>query len=186
MLKTTRSDWQPWQHGRTPEKCRRNWCTVHWQIWMVVQRTEKHIIVFASDNESETEETSTHEQSCPEKELVKQESVSKASGKLFDSSDDEESDSKEDSTRFSIKPQFEGRAGQKLMDLQSHFGSDERFRMDSRFLESDSEDEEKELNENTVDEDELAAERKKTLSVVQSVLSEHQCKQPYQQRISGC
>lgn len=28
-------------------------------------------IVFASDNESETEETSTHEQSCPEKELVK-------------------------------------------------------------------------------------------------------------------
>lgn len=57
------------------------------------------------------------------------------------------------------------------MDLQSHFGSDERFRMDSRFLESDSEDEEKELNENTVDEDELAAERKKTLSIVQSVLN---------------
>lgn len=97
--------------------------------------------------------------------------MSKASRKLFDSSDDEESDSKEDSTRFSIKPQFEGRAGQKLMDLQSHFGSDERFRMDSRFLESDSEDEEKELNENTVDEDELAVERKKTLSVVQSVLN---------------
>jgi hypothetical protein len=29
------------------------------------------------------------------------------------------------------------------MDLQSQFGSDERFRMDSRFLESDSEDEKK-------------------------------------------
>lgn len=29
------------------------------------------------------------------------------------------------------------------MDLQSHFGSDERFRMDSRFLESDSEEEQK-------------------------------------------
>ena len=27
------------------------------------------------------------------------------------------------------------------MDLQSHFGTDERFRMDSRFLESDSEEE---------------------------------------------
>jgi hypothetical protein len=27
------------------------------------------------------------------------------------------------------------------MDLQSHFGSDDRFRMDSRFLESDSEEE---------------------------------------------
>ncbi|GAB1298165.1 Nucleolar protein 8 [Apodemus speciosus] len=130
---------------------------------------KKTHIVFASDNESEREDTSTREQSCPEKELVKQ-SVSKASGKLFDSSDDE-SDSKEDSTRFSIKPQFEGRAGQKLMDLQSQFGSDERFRMDSRFLESDSEDEQKELNENKVDEDELAAEKKKTLSVVQSVLN---------------
>lgn len=132
---------------------------------------KKTHIVFASDNESETEDTSTHEQSCPEKELVKQASVSKASGKLFDSSDDEESDSKEDSTRFSIKPQFEGRAGQKLMDLQSQFGSDERFRMDSRFLESDSEDEQKEVNENKVGEDELAAEKKKTLSVVQSVLN---------------
>lgn len=27
------------------------------------------------------------------------------------------------------------------MDLQSHFGTDDRFRMDSRFLESDSEEE---------------------------------------------
>lgn len=28
-----------------------------------------------------------------------------------------------------------------LMDLQSHFATDDRFRMDSRFLESDSEEE---------------------------------------------
>lgn len=131
---------------------------------------KKTHIVFASDNESETEETSTREQNCPGKELVKK-SVGKATGKLFDSSDDEDSDSKEDSTRFNIKPQFEGRAGQKLMDLQSHFGSDERFRMDSRFLESDSEEEQKELNENQTNEDELAAERKQTLNVVQSVLN---------------
>ncbi|CAO2599953.1 Nucleolar protein 8, partial [Lemmus lemmus] len=33
-----------------------------------------------------------------------------------------------------------------LLDLQSHFGSDERFRMDSRFLESDSEEEQKATN----------------------------------------
>ncbi|XP_012966133.1 nucleolar protein 8 [Mesocricetus auratus] len=131
---------------------------------------KKTHIVFASDNESETEETSTHEQNCPGKEVMK-ESVVKASGRLFDSSDDEESDSKEDSTRFNIKPQFEGRAGQKLMNLQSHFGSDERFQMDSRFLESDSEEEQKELNENKTNEDELAAEKKKTLNVVQSVLN---------------
>ncbi|XP_055451240.1 nucleolar protein 8 isoform X1 [Psammomys obesus] len=131
---------------------------------------KKTHIVFASDDESETEDTTTQVQSCPGEELVK-ESLSKASGKLFDSSDDEESESLEDSTRFNIKPQFEGRAGQKLMDLQSHFGSDERFRMDSRFLESDSEEEQNELNENKMHEDELAAERKKSLNVVQSVLT---------------
>uniref|UniRef100_A0A2K5J9K5 Nucleolar protein 8 n=1 Tax=Colobus angolensis palliatus TaxID=336983 RepID=A0A2K5J9K5_COLAP len=92
-------------------------------------------IIFGSDSECETEETSTQEQSHPGEERVK-ESMGKTSGKLFDSSDDEESDSEDDSNRFKIKPQFEGRAGQK-----SHFGTDDRFRMDSRFLESNGEEE---------------------------------------------
>uniref|UniRef100_A0A2K5ED83 Nucleolar protein 8 n=1 Tax=Aotus nancymaae TaxID=37293 RepID=A0A2K5ED83_AOTNA len=103
--------------------------------------------------------------------LANLESMGKTSGKLFDSSDDEESDSEDDSNRFKIKPQFEGRAGQKLMDLQSHFGADDRFRMDSRFLESDSEEEQEEVNEKkTAEEEELAEEKKKALNVVQSVL----------------
>lgn len=67
--------------------------------------------------------------------------MNRASGRLFDNSEDEESGSEDDSHRFRIKPQFEGRAGQKLLDLQSRFGTDDRFRMDSRFLESDSEEE---------------------------------------------
>nr|XP_055127905.1 nucleolar protein 8 isoform X3 [Symphalangus syndactylus] len=103
--------------------------------------------------------------------LANLESMGKTSGKLFDSSDDEESDSEDDSNRFKIKPQFEGRAGQKLMDLQSHFGTDDRFRMDSRFLETDSEEEQEEVNEKkTAEEEELAEEKKKALNVVQSVL----------------
>ncbi|XP_008587562.1 PREDICTED: nucleolar protein 8 [Galeopterus variegatus] len=127
-------------------------------------------IVFSSDSESEAEETSTQEQSHPGEELGK-ESMGRASGKLFDSSDDEASDSDDDSSRFKIKPQFEGRAGQKLMDLQLHFGTDDRFRMDSRFLESDSEEEQEEVNEEkTAEEEELVAEKKKALNVVQSVL----------------
>lgn len=127
-------------------------------------------IIFDSNSESETEETSTREQSHPGEELVK-ESMGRASGKLFDSSDDEESCSEDDNNRFRIKPQFEGRAGQKLMNLQSHFGTDDRFRMDSRFLESDSEDEHEEINEKkTPEEEELAAEKLKALNVVQSVL----------------
>ncbi|XP_069906253.1 nucleolar protein 8 isoform X2 [Oryctolagus cuniculus] len=127
-------------------------------------------IIFGSDSESEKEETSSQAKSCPEEELVT-EPMGKASGKLFDSSDDEESDAEDDSNRFKIKPQFEGRAGQKLMDLQSHFGTDDRFRMDSRFLESDSEEEQEEINEEkTAEEEEFAAEKKKALNVVQSVL----------------
>ncbi|XP_076994839.1 nucleolar protein 8 isoform X2 [Tamandua tetradactyla] len=138
-------------------------------------------IVFGSDNESETEETFNQGKDHPE-DLVKG-SVCHTSGKLFDS-DDENSASEDDSKRFTIKPQFEGKAGQKLMDLQSHFGADERFRMDSRFLESDSEEEQEqkclivqrhdvnaEVNEKkTVEEEELAAEKKKALDVARSVL----------------
>lgn len=40
--------------------------------------------------------------------------MAKASGKLFDSDEDKESDSEDDGDRFRIKPQFEGRAGQKV------------------------------------------------------------------------
>ncbi|VCX40348.1 unnamed protein product [Gulo gulo] len=120
-------------------------------------------IIFGSDSETE-------EQSHPGEEPMK-ESVNRASGRLFDSSEDEESGSEDDSHRFRIKPQFEGRAGQKLLDLQSHFGTDDRFRMDSRFLESDSEEEQEEVNdEKTVEEEELAAEKLKALDVMQSVL----------------
>uniref|UniRef100_A0A665VF80 Nucleolar protein 8 n=1 Tax=Echeneis naucrates TaxID=173247 RepID=A0A665VF80_ECHNA len=62
---------------------------------------------------------------------------------LFGGSEDEEDGDEEgDNSRFDIRPQFEGRAGQKLMALQSRFGTDERFRMDSRFLEEDEEDKE--------------------------------------------
>ena len=48
--------------------------------------------------------------------LMQQESMGRASGKLFDSSDDEESCSEDDNNRFRIKPQFEGRAGQKVSE----------------------------------------------------------------------
>lgn len=124
-------------------------------------------IIFGSDSESETEET--REQSHLVEKPLK-ESLSRASGKLFDS-DNEESDSEDDSNRFRIKPQFEGRAGKKLMDLQSRFATDDRFRMDSRFLESDSEEEQEGINEKkTAEKEELAAEKSNALNVVQSIL----------------
>ncbi|XP_074459375.1 nucleolar protein 8 isoform X1 [Larus michahellis] len=128
----------------------------------------KHII-FNSDVESEAEvdevlkkDTSlgnTHE---------KDESASKTLGRLFESSEDEQGDT--DDERFKIKPQFEGKAGERLLKLQSRFGTDERFRMDARFLESDGEEEETNILK-ADEEEELAAEKKKNLQILGSLLN---------------
>ena len=57
---------------------------------------------------------------------------------LFGASDDDNNDGIEDENQFKIKPQYEGEAGQRLMELGSKFGGDERFRMDERFVEENS------------------------------------------------
>ncbi|KAJ6668413.1 hypothetical protein lerEdw1_015790 [Lerista edwardsae] len=131
---------------------------------------QKHI-VFDSDAESEDEvQERTKEKSSGK--LLEKEFSTKTSGKLFESSEEDESDtSSEEDDRFKIKPQFEGKAGEKLMHLQSRFGTDERFRMDTRFLESDSEqeDDSKKL-EVDEEEDSLALEKKKNLEILKNLL----------------
>ncbi|XP_075015439.1 nucleolar protein 8 [Calonectris borealis] len=129
----------------------------------------KHII-FNSDVESEAEVDeilkkgaslgNTHDED---------ESTPKTSGRLFESSEDEQDDT--DNERFKIKPQFEGKAGEKLLKLQSRFGTDERFRMDARFLESDSEEEAETNILKADEEEELAAEKKKNLQILGSLLN---------------
>lgn len=86
-------------------------------------------IIFGFDSECEIEEILIQEQSYLGEEWVK-EFMGKILGKLFDSSDDDEFDFEDDSNRFKIKFQFEGRVGQKFMDLQLYFGIDDRFCMD--------------------------------------------------------
>ncbi|TDH13628.1 hypothetical protein EPR50_G00035220 [Perca flavescens] len=96
---------------------------------------------------------------------------------LFGGSENEEdADEEEDGSRFDIRPQFEGKAGQKLMELQSRFGTDQRFRMDSRFLEEEEDKEEESEKKKSVTEEEeaLDEERKKNLSILQSVLGSSQ------------
>ncbi|CAB3374080.1 Hypothetical predicted protein [Cloeon dipterum] len=56
--------------------------------------------------------------------------------KLFD---DESGDEGGDADRFKIKKQFEGKKGEKLLEMQSTFGMDERFKLDKRFAEEDVE-----------------------------------------------
>nr|XP_014344472.1 PREDICTED: nucleolar protein 8 [Latimeria chalumnae] len=120
------------------------------------------------------EESKAQKENLQEKEkLGGKEFRKKTSGKLFDSSEDEEeTDHDVDDQRFKIKPQFEGKVGQKLMELQSRFGTDERFRMDARFIESDQDDEgAEEIQKVTTTEDwELAAEKKKNLEILRSLL----------------
>lgn len=63
------------------------------------------------------------------------------------------------------------------MELQSRFGTDDRFRLDSRFLEEDEgkDEEESERKRSVTEEDEtLEEERKKNLSILQNVLGSSQ------------
>lgn len=46
--------------------------------------------------------------------LIKDESAPKTSARLFESSEDEQDDA--DGDRFKIKPQFEGKAGEKVSE----------------------------------------------------------------------
>ncbi|XP_025916973.1 nucleolar protein 8 [Apteryx rowi] len=126
----------------------------------------KHI-VFSSDVESESEVDEMAEKDASLGNMLEKESAPKPSGRLFESSEDEQDDT--DDERFKIKPQFEGKAGEKLLHLQSRFGTDERFRLDARFLESDSEEEETKILE--TEEEELAAEKKKNLQILGNLLN---------------
>ncbi|XP_053339462.1 nucleolar protein 8 [Clarias gariepinus] len=152
----------------------------------------KHI-VFDSDEDvtNDTENTAPQKASLfgedpdeddgfgsEEKQALKEkESKKAAASKLFDSSedeggDDDDDDDAADEDRFKIKPQFEGRTGQKLMELQSRFGTDPRFQMDSRFLDSDGEEQEQDIEpQQAPGEQELVEEKKKNLSILQSVLN---------------
>ncbi|KAM6325686.1 nucleolar protein 8 isoform 1-T1 [Podargus strigoides] len=127
----------------------------------------KHII-FDSDVESEAEGDEMLKKDVSLGNTHEDESAPKTSSRLFESSEDEQDDT--DNERFKIKPQFEGKAGEKLLKLQSRFGTDERFRMDARFLDSDSEEEETKVLKADEDE-ELAAEKKKNLQILGSLLN---------------
>ncbi|OCT85595.1 nucleolar protein 8 [Xenopus laevis] len=134
----------------------------------------KHI-VFDSEADSEEDDKVTLSTNAMSKPTVNEQSKTT---KLFESSDDESKEDdkgSDDADRFQIKSQYEGRSGEKLMQLQSRFGTDERFKMDSRFLDSNSEDEEEEETSQKTqadkEGDELSAEKKKNLNILQSLLN---------------
>ncbi|MBN3308708.1 NOL8 protein, partial [Amia calva] len=137
--------------------------------------TELKKTLFEEEDDSSGQSSSEEEtEALPKPDLSAKEYKKQAAGKLFDSSDEEEEvENEEDEKRFQIKPQFEGKSGHKLMAMQSRFGTDERFRMDSRFL--DSEEESNDLEEikepHTSDEVQLEEEKKKNLEILQGLLN---------------
>ncbi|XP_072237507.1 nucleolar protein 8 [Leuresthes tenuis] len=140
----------------------------------VAQITPSKKILF---EDSQSEDGSSGEEAVTNQRATKEKVQPKPSGsQLFGGSEDEEDgDEEEDGGRFDIRPQFEGRAGQKLMALQSRFGTDERFRMDARFVDEDGKEEEAEPKRSLTEEEEaLEEEKKKTLSILQSVLGSSQ------------
>uniref|UniRef100_A0A8C2GBJ6 Nucleolar protein 8 n=1 Tax=Cyprinus carpio TaxID=7962 RepID=A0A8C2GBJ6_CYPCA len=148
----------------------------------------KHIVFDSDEDDEEEDETTSRPEQPPtnlKKSLFEDDSGSdedqqtsmleekknnKPGGsKLFDSED--EDDGAEDE-QFQIKPQFEGKAGQKLMELQASFGTDSRFQVDSRFLESDAEPEDQDEAAPEEDADkQLLEEKKKSLDILQSILN---------------
>ncbi|XP_062842921.1 nucleolar protein 8 [Trichomycterus rosablanca] len=148
----------------------------------------KHI-VFESDDDDDSvceaqadQKQSLFDEECDddddddgvENPALKEKEFHKAAGsKLFDSSEDEdEEDEGAEEDRFEIKPQFEGKAGQKLMELQSRFGTDPRFQMDAKFLEHDSDGREEDGESDQIaGEQELVEEKKKNLAILQSLLN---------------
>ncbi|XP_051777381.1 nucleolar protein 8 [Erpetoichthys calabaricus] len=133
----------------------------------------KHIF-FKENNEEEAELQDTEKESqqmlMGSLQTVVQ-AEKKSPTKLFENTEDEEND-KDDDGRFQLKAHFEGKAGQKLMRLQSHFGTDERFRMDCRFLESEDEQDVAECSSTCSPSDAvpLAQEKQRNLEILQNLL----------------
>merc|ERR1712150_200258 len=137
-------------------------------------------IVFSDSEESEAEDTTLKEaivvqkdekEKCEKDENENADKGSKSDGErklLFSSEDEDEDDPSED--KITVKPQFQGKEGEKLFKLQQKF-NDERFKLDKRFAEEDenvekSDDVETGEKETLVDEDDLVKEKEKNLSVL--------------------
>lgn len=88
------------------------------------------------------------------------------SNSLFDD-DNEDGD---DDLNFEIKKQFEGRKGQKVLDLQSRYKSDKRFTLDERFIDDEEESESQKHSDNEEVEIVHADEKAKQLNILQNVL----------------
>jgi hypothetical protein len=93
----------------------------------------------------------------------------RAGASLFDDSDDGEGGHED---AFNVRPQFEGRSGQRLLELQSRFASnnDDRFRLDERFKDARGDNEEdEEMYESRGEPKDISDEREMNMKVLRNI-----------------
>lgn len=145
----------------------------HQQQKSVIKEALSHIdkinvnkkIVFDSDSEEVEAVSADKSQSSDNVKTDSQLEQKKST--LFDtetSSDEEELDK----ARFNIRKEFEGSKGSKLITLQSKYGNDPRFKLDARFIESDSDSEDEDVHKSA--EDPVEEERQRSLKILQAVV----------------
>ncbi|XP_019633539.1 PREDICTED: nucleolar protein 8-like [Branchiostoma belcheri] len=143
---------------------------------MVSSTAGKHT-VFDSEDEDSKDGTEVREEDWSSTTQPDKAEEKTSQMGLFESDSEEDSDSgseDSDDQRFQIKPQFEGKTGEKLLELQAQIGQDDRFRMDHRFLEEDSDEEEQDMKKTPTPTEEtdgdLEAERQKSLEILRRVV----------------
>ena len=94
--------------------------------------------------------------------------MAKTKSSLFEADSEEEDEGGED--RFRIRPQFEGKTGEKLLSLQSKFANDERFKIDERFKGSEKKKREVKTDYANIDED-TKEERLRNLKILKSIIT---------------
>nr|KAI8735753.1 nucleolar protein 8-like [Biomphalaria glabrata] len=141
---------------------------------MVIQKALEHVdskdfgsvnrTVFASDSEDDVDDGPT--KSFSEASENKTSKKSKDTMELFGSSSDSESDYEE---MFKSKPHFEGKKGEQLMKMERNFG-DSRFKLDAKFVDTDSEEEKNHINEKSSQDNDLEEEKAASLRVLENVI----------------
>ncbi|XP_072025686.1 nucleolar protein 8-like [Amphiura filiformis] len=132
---------------------------------------------FRFDSDDSEDDDGDQREKIEEKECSEKSDPSKKKGglQLFDSDDegnDDGMEKKEDVFQFD-QPQYEGKSGAKLMKLQSRFGGDDRFKMDTRFIDEenmDSEDKQEGKAEVDSEDENLQEEKKRSLAILEKIV----------------
>ena len=119
-----------------------------------VSKEKKKVTKFGSDDESS-------------------EKFAKTKSSLFEADSEDE----DGENRFRIRPQFEGKTGEKLLSLQSKFANDERFKIDERFKGKDEKKRKDKTDYPNVDED-TKEERLRNLKILNSIIGKSDKAEP--------